>query len=130
MFFYEFFKRWCKNPQWSFSCCLALLIPLNDLQGEIQEMAGSNLMKTQLDSGMLEKPSIADSAQDSEALALGLCQDNVEIKNEISMEFHKREEEVIKENHNHNHQWTQTVVSSFALRAVHGWIRSTIPIEK
>lgn len=93
-------------------------------------MAGNNLMKTQLDSGMLEKPSIADSAQDSEALALGLCQDNVEIKNEISMEFHKREEEVIKENHKYNHQWTQTVVSSFALRAVHGWIRSTIPIEK
>ncbi|PFX34149.1 Tolloid-like protein 2 [Stylophora pistillata] len=114
MFFYEFFKRWRKNPHWSFSCCLALLIPLNDLQGEIQEMAGNNLMKTQLDTGILEKPSIADSAQDSEALTFSLCEDDVENKNKMNVKFHKGEKENIKDNHNRSHQCTQTVVSSFA----------------
>ena len=59
MFLYEYLKEWRKNPQCSSSCCLALLPPLNDLQGEIRGMVGKNLMKTQLDTGMLAKPSIA-----------------------------------------------------------------------
>lgn len=68
VFLYEYLKEWRKNPQWSFSCCLALLLPGNDLQGEIRGMVGKNLMKTQLDKGILKKPSIAAAALESGAM--------------------------------------------------------------
>ncbi|XP_066025658.1 uncharacterized protein [Pocillopora verrucosa] len=68
-FLHQFFKEWRKNPKWSFSCCLALLLPLNDLQGEIRGMVGKNMLKTQLQSGIIGKPSIAASAKDSGALS-------------------------------------------------------------
>ena len=66
-YLHQFFKEWRKNPTWSFSCFLALLLPLNDLQGEIRGIVGKNMLKTQLQSGVTGKPSIA--AKDSGALS-------------------------------------------------------------
>lgn len=71
-FLYQYIKEWRQNPQWSFTCCLALLLPLNDLQGEIREMATKNITKTQLQTGAVEKPSIATSAIDSGAIDVTL----------------------------------------------------------
>ena len=68
-YLHQFFKEWRKNSTWSFSCCLALLVPLNDLQGEIRGIVGKNMLKTQLQSGVTGKPSIAASAKDSGALS-------------------------------------------------------------
>ena len=50
---YRYFKEWHKNPHWSFSCCLALLLPLNDLQGEM-----SGLAESQVKSAAMEMPTI------------------------------------------------------------------------
>lgn len=33
---YHYIKEWRKNPKWSLFCCLALLLPLNQLQVEVQ----------------------------------------------------------------------------------------------
>ncbi len=67
---YHYFKEWRKNPQWSFSCCLALLLPLNDLQGEIRGMAGTNVLQTQLQTGFIEESSVAAVAKDSRAMSV------------------------------------------------------------
>ncbi|KAL9966621.1 hypothetical protein ACROYT_G024724 [Oculina patagonica] len=59
LFLYQYLKEWRKNPHWSFSCCLALLLPLNDLQGEIRGLVGTNVLSSQLQSGEFEKPTAA-----------------------------------------------------------------------
>ncbi|PFX34100.1 hypothetical protein AWC38_SpisGene925 [Stylophora pistillata] len=102
MFLYEYLKEWRKNPQCSLSCCLALLLPLNDLQGEIRGMVGKNLMKTQLDTGMLGKPSIATTAKDSGAMSFTLSGEDVEQENEV------KRDDVVKNNNKKFHRWTQT----------------------
>ncbi len=69
---YQYIKEWRRNPHWSFSCCLALLLPLNDLQGEIRGMVGKNVLKTQLQTGAIGKPSISACAKDSGAMSVTL----------------------------------------------------------
>ena len=65
MFLYHFIKEWCKNPHWSFSCCLALLVPLNDLQEELGGLEEANVLQSQLQTGQIEKPSILSSVTHS-----------------------------------------------------------------
>ncbi|XP_068695970.1 uncharacterized protein [Montipora foliosa] len=65
---YRFIKSWRKNPQCSLSCCLALLLPLNDLQHEIRGMTGKNVLKQQLQSGKLDAPSVSSSLKESGAV--------------------------------------------------------------
>ena len=55
---YRYIKEWRKNPHWSFSCCLALLVSLNDLQDELGGLEEGNILQNQLQSGNIEKPSI------------------------------------------------------------------------
>ena len=62
---YGYIKEWRKNPHWSLSCCLALLLPLNDLQGEIHGMAGTNIVDTQLDTGNFELTTFSSAVCDS-----------------------------------------------------------------
>lgn len=68
-------KEWRKNPQWSLSCCLALLLPLNELQGEIRGLAGKNILKQQLQTGKIDMPSMSKTLKDSGAVAFGLGDD-------------------------------------------------------
>lgn len=68
-------------------------------------------MKTQLDKGILKKPSLAASAQESGAISFSLCRENVERKDEIKKEFYKREERVVKDSGKKCHRWTQTEVA-------------------
>ncbi|XP_078383875.1 uncharacterized protein LOC144666341 [Oculina patagonica] len=72
LFLYDFLKEWRKNPHWSFSCCLALLLPLNDLQGEIRGIVGTNVLKTQLQTGDFEMVTIRAAIQDSGAIDVTL----------------------------------------------------------
>ena len=72
MFIYRFFKEWRKNPQWSFSCCLALLLPLNDLQQEVLGMTGKNLLKQQLQTGKVDMPSLSGALKESGAVSIEL----------------------------------------------------------
>ena len=65
-------SEWRKNPQWSFSCCLALLLPLNELQGEVHGLAGRNVLKHQWQTGKVEMLSISAALKDSGAVAFDL----------------------------------------------------------
>ena len=62
---YRYFKEWRKNPHWSFSCCLALLLPLNDLQGEVSGLAATDVLKSQLKSGDMEMTTILITVEDN-----------------------------------------------------------------
>ena len=62
---YCYLKEWRKNPKWSLSCCLALLLPLNELQGEIRGLAGANVLKQQIQTGKINMPSITSTLKDS-----------------------------------------------------------------
>ncbi len=65
MFFYRFLKEWRKNPRWSFSCCLELVLPVFGLHGEIGAIAETNILTNQLQTGNIEKPTILSSVNDS-----------------------------------------------------------------
>ena len=68
MILYRYLLEWCKNPHCSLSCCLALLLPLNDLQGEIHGLAGSNVADEQLETGQMDTPTVTGAVKDSGAI--------------------------------------------------------------
>ncbi|XP_044171310.1 uncharacterized protein LOC114952321 [Acropora millepora] len=72
IFTYRFFKEWRKHPRWSFSCCLALLLPLTDLQQEVLGMAGKNVLKQQLKTGIVDMPSLSGALKESGAVSIEL----------------------------------------------------------
>ena len=110
-FLYGYYKEWRQNLQWSVSCCLALLLPLDDLQGEVHGMTGDNLMKTQIDTERTEKPSFAATVKDSGALNFTLCCEDVEGNDdEIRMEYNEPNVEVVDYTNKRCHRWTQTKV--------------------
>lgn len=69
---YRYVKEWRKNPHWSFSCCLALLLPLNDLEGEIFGLAETDALKSQLQTGETEIPTIFSAVKESGAVNVTL----------------------------------------------------------
>ncbi|KAK2556245.1 hypothetical protein P5673_021865 [Acropora cervicornis] len=72
IYIYRFFQKWRTNPQWSFSCCLALLLPLNDLHQEIRGMTGRNILQQQLQSGNVSMPSVSGALKESGAVSFDL----------------------------------------------------------
>lgn len=56
--------EWRKNPQWSFSCCLALILPLVGLPGDISGFESSNAIDNQLEIGEMEISTTSDAVQD------------------------------------------------------------------
>jgi len=66
--------KWRKNPQWSFSCCLALVLPLTDLQGEISGMVNTNVLDNQLQTGQTDMPTIINTVKDSGAIDVNLVE--------------------------------------------------------
>ncbi|XP_044165364.1 uncharacterized protein LOC114957203 [Acropora millepora] len=71
-FIYDFYKKWRENPQWSFSCCLALLLPLSNLQQDILGMTEKNILKEQLQTGTIDMPSVTGVLKDTGAVAFDL----------------------------------------------------------
>lgn len=56
--------EWRKNPQWSFSCCLALILPFVGLPGDISGFESSNIIDNQLETGEMEVSTTSDAVQD------------------------------------------------------------------
>ena len=72
VFLHGYLKEWRKNPHWSISCCLALLLPLNDLQGDIRGMTATDVLKSQLQTGDIDMPTILGVVKDSGAIDVTL----------------------------------------------------------
>ena len=75
IYIFRYIKEWRKNPKWSISCCLALLLPLNDLQGEIRGLTGRNVLKQQLQTGKIDMPSMSRALKESGAVDFDLGDD-------------------------------------------------------
>lgn len=69
---YGYLREWRKNPQWSFSCFLALILPLLSLPADISGLAGTNLTNSQLDTGNVDMPTVTAAVQDSGAVEVTL----------------------------------------------------------
>ena len=72
IFVFQNIREWRKNPKWSFSCCLALLVPLTNLQSDIRGLAGKNMLKQQVQSGKLGMPSIGATLKESGAIDIAI----------------------------------------------------------
>lgn len=92
-------------------------------------MVGDNLMKTQLDTGGIEKPSLATAVKDSGAISFTLHVDSID---EIKMEFRKRNVGVVKNSSKKCHRSTQTkvLVLPIASKASFGSLADTRQMHK
>ena len=75
--------EWRKNPQWSFSCCLALFLPLKDLQEDFGGLDVTNVLTSQLQTGHFNVPTILSGVKQSGAIDItleerGQCDDSTE----------------------------------------------------
>lgn len=75
-------NEWRKNPQWSFSCCLALVLPLIALPGEISSLSKTNILRTQLDSGQMELGTLTDAVKNCGVIEVTLEEDEDKEKDE------------------------------------------------
>ena len=105
---YSYFKEWRKNPHCSFTCCLALFLPLVDLQGEIRGMVGKNVMLTQLQTGNFETTTLRGAVKDSGALDVTL----EEGEQGDALDLQDDNHQVTKISNKKCHQGTQTEFSS------------------
>ena len=99
-------------------CCLALLLPLNDLQGEIRGMAEKNVLKTQLQTGGVEKPSIVSSAKDSGAMSITLTPGEENLSGKNKMDLLETKYKADKSKKIKYHQGTQTDACNRSYRGV------------
>lgn len=81
MHVYGFLKAWRKNPKWSLSCCLACILPLLRLPGEIDNLVETNVINKRLLPGDIEMPTISAAVQDSGAIDFTLDEGEKEDSN-------------------------------------------------
>ena len=106
IYMYGYLKEWRENKQMSFSCCLAFLLPLNDLQGEISGMVGNNMLANQLQTGQIEMPTIQAAVKDSGVVDVNLDDDQEEDHNQVEVQDDNRRD--AQEKNTESHQGTQT----------------------
>lgn len=123
-FLYHYFKEWRQNPHWSLLCCLGLLLPLNDLQGELRGLAEADIFKNQIQTGQIDKPTVLSAVKDSGAIDVTLDVDEQGDGNRLD----KRDESY---QHTENsdttrHKGTQTELSYISIAEV---LAQTLLIE-
>ena len=117
VFLYRYLKEWRTNPRCSFSCCLALLLPFNDLQGDIRGCADAGVFKSQLQTEEIEVPTIITAVKNSEAkdAPFGESQEDDDSKLAVA---------VGKENtKSRSHQGTQTEIFKLSINRMENEIR-------
>ena len=115
---YRNIKEWRKHPHWTVSCCLSLLLPLTDLQGELRGIAETNVLKSQLQTGQIEKPSLLSAVKESGAIDLTL--EEGEQDDDNNENIRDRNHQVALHKHPRRHQGTQTELRSAPVTVV--WV--------
>ncbi|XP_078378231.1 uncharacterized protein LOC144661375 isoform X1 [Oculina patagonica] len=110
VFLYRYLKTWRQNPHWSFSCCLALLLPLNDFQGEMSAFVDENVLANQLQTEQIEMPTILTSVKNSGAIDVTLEEDEHRDDNEVEGQCNNYQASAYS--HTTSHQETQTEICS------------------
>ena len=112
VFLFGYLKEWRRNPQWSFSCCMALLLPLNDLQGDITGITGTDVLKNQLQTGAVEMPTILGAVKDSGVIDVTLEGDQEDGDHTVKATQDDNCQGAEYNNARH-HRGTQTELSTF-----------------
>ena len=86
MHLHGYFKEWRKNPHWSFSCCLALLLPLISLPGDVSGLIETNIANTQLDTGQFELETVVGAVKDSGVIDVNLDDEEQDDDNPSELE--------------------------------------------
>lgn len=105
----RYLKEWRKNPQCSLSCCLAFLLPLNNLQGEIGGLAKTNAFQSQLQTGEMEMPTVYGAVKASGAIDVTFEADDRDVDLAEGQDLICKVEQCDKTNL--CHQETQTTLS-------------------
>ena len=92
-YIYHYVKEWRKNPEWSLTCCLALLLPLRNFEGEIGGLAGGDIPMQQLQTGRIDCPSNANTGRDNAAVDISLEDYDAERKEQEEREEKEKEKE-------------------------------------
>ncbi len=116
VFLYHYLKEWRKNPHWSFSCCLGLLLPLNDLQGDIRGIAGESILTNQLQTGQIDKPTILSEVKNSGAIDVTI--EEGDEGDDTTMKVEEENCQDAEYSNTRRHQGTQTDLCSSP--TVHG----------
>lgn len=109
----RYLKEWYKNPKWSFSCCVGLLLPLSDLSGEMHDFEGANNLTKELEACHIEMPINHAAAKD-------LTPDEDQEKKNNPIDVRDDNCENVKCTRTKCHQETQTEPLKFAIFADKG----------
>ena len=100
----------------SFSYCLALLLPLNKLRGESYDLDNKNTVNSQMQTGVMEKASIAAAAGDNGPRSVTLNYEKDKLGDDHAKETQKRNRyKVVKCNKTECDKETQTEISTLAV---------------
>ena len=107
-----------------------MLLPLNDLQGQIGGLAATNVLKNQLDTGEFSAPTILAAVKDSGAMDVTL-EDGKEGDKGTVEAYDSRQEAEYRINRIHQGTQTEPFSLSIAHVVVHGKIgdASAIPCK-
>ena len=87
-----------------------MLLPLNDLQGEIRGLVGTNVLDKQLQTGQMDRPTIQAAVKDSGAIDVTL-----EEGEDNAMSVQAGNYQDAECNNTKCHQGTQTEISAFLI---------------
>ena len=99
-----------------------MLLPLTDLQGELRGIAEANVLKSQLQTGQIEKPSLLSAVKESGAIDLTL--EEGEQDDDNNENIRDRNHQVALHKHLRRHQATQTELRSAPVTVV--WVHGPI----
>ena len=95
-----------------------MLLPLNDLQGEIRGLTNKNIFKSQLQTGAMEKHSIAVSVKESGATSITLTSGKDKVGDDEAMVLQECNCKFIKCSNQRCQQGTQTEAFTLPMAAM------------
>ena len=113
---YSYLREWWKNPHCSFSCCLALLLPLNDLQGEVHGLAEANALDNQMQSGQMDAPTLIGAVKDSGAMDVSLEEGEQHDHATFTVQEENCQDAVYNKNQSHKNTQTEMYPLSIAVK--------------
>lgn len=119
---YRYLREWWKDPHCSFSCCLAWLLPLNDLQGKIHGLAATDALNSQMQSGQMDAPTLIGAVKDSGAIDASLEQGQKDDHATFAIQGENCQDPVYNNNQSHKKTQTEMYTLFTAVKGTHLWI--------
>ena len=116
---YCYVREWWKNPHCSFSCCLAWLLPLNDLQGELHGLDATDALNNQMQTGQMDAPTLVGAVKDSGAIDVSLKEGEKDDHATFAMQEEICLGAVYTKNQSHKKTQTEMYTLSIAVNGTH-----------